>query len=104
MSNKTLSRQQIDAADELVAAGGTLEIQQHFQRNHASGLARAAGGSMILVAHVKVGDETLIVKADRVNAALVALHGAPVVGMRCSATIVFDAMTSAEFAALPHLE
>lgn len=58
-------------------------------------------GNVILVAHVEVGGEKLTVKADMVNDALIALHGKPVAGMRCTADIVFDAMTRAEFAALP---
>lgn len=59
---------------------------------------------MVLVAHVTVGDETLIVKASEITAALTALNGEPKAGMRLDATIVFDAMTQAEFAAIPEYQ
>lgn len=59
---------------------------------------------MVLVARVTVGDEMLTVKAGKINDALIALHGAPVAGMRVSAKIEFDAMTQAEFNALPEYQ
>lgn len=58
-------------------------------------------GEVILVAHVNVGGEKLTVKADRVNDALIALHGTPMAGTRYTADIAIEAMTRAEFTALP---
>lgn len=60
--------------------------------------------NQILVAHVTVSDETLTVAADKISEALAALHGSPKAGMRIDAGIVFDAMTKAEFEALPEFK
>lgn len=58
----------------------------------------------ILVARVTVGDETLIVRADQITAALTALNGEPKAGMRLDAKIEFDAMTPAEFGSIPEYQ
>ncbi|WP_321935368.1 hypothetical protein [Paraburkholderia sp. J8-2] len=62
------------------------------------------GIAPILIARVTVGDETLVVKADEITAALTALHGEPKAGMRLEAVIEFDAMTPAEFASIPEYQ
>jgi hypothetical protein len=59
---------------------------------------------MTLVARVTVGDETLVVKAGEVAEALIHLNGQPKAGMRIDAHIEFDAMTAAEFAAIPEYQ
>lgn len=64
----------------------------------------ALKNGLILVAHVTVGDETLTVKADEITAALTHLNGEPKAGMRLDASIEFDAMTPAEFAAIPEYQ
>lgn len=64
----------------------------------------AKNNEMILVARVTVGDETQVVEVDKINDALLQLSGTPHAGMRIQAHIDFDAMTEAEFAALPEYQ
>lgn len=74
-----------------------------FADNHSEGLRRAMTG-FILVAHVTVGDETLIVKADEINKALASLGGTPYHGQSIKADITFQDMTEADFKTLPDLQ
>lgn len=97
----TLTPKQMDAADALAEADTQAAIAAHFQRQHRASLDRIAAGNVVLVAHVTIADQTLTVAADKVNEALIALHGQPVAGTQCNVEIVFASMTQADFAALP---
>lgn len=90
--------------DESWKALSDAEFHRTIEQKHAAIQQTAVPAPMIVVAHVTVGDETLIVKASEIAAALTALNGDPKAGMRLDATIVFDAMTQAEFAAVPEYQ
>jgi hypothetical protein len=90
----------VEQFNESWKALGGAELHRAIEQKHAAIQQMVAPVVMILVAHVTVGDETLIVKASEITAALIALNGEPKAGMRLDATIVFDAMAQAEFAAV----
>ncbi|MDT8843528.1 hypothetical protein ParKJ_39615 [Paraburkholderia fungorum] len=91
--------------DESWKALGNAELHRTIEQKCAAIQQAAVSAPMVLVAHVTVNDETLIVKAsDITTAALIALNGEPKAGMRLDATIVFDAMTQDEFAAVPEYQ
>ncbi|CAN7786534.1 hypothetical protein LJR034_008701 [Caballeronia sp. LjRoot34] len=79
-------------------------LNQSIKRRRSEIQALAGSTALILVARVTVGDETLIVRADEITAALTALNGEPKAGMRLNARIEFDAMTPAEFASIPEYQ
>ena len=90
--------------DESWKALGNAELHRTIEQKYAAIQQAAVPAPMVLVAHVTVGDETLIVKASEITAALIALNGEPKAGMRLDATIVFDAMTQDEFASVPEYQ
>jgi hypothetical protein len=87
--------------DEAWKALGDADVHLAIEQKRANLQHSAETAAMILIARVTVGDETLVVRATGIAAALTALHGAPKAGMRVEARIEFDAMTPAEFAAVP---
>lgn len=79
-------------------------LHRTIKRRRSEIQALAGSTAAILVARVTVGDETLIVTADEITAALTTLNGEPKAGMRLDAKIEFDAMTPAEFASIPEYQ
>jgi hypothetical protein len=90
--------------DESWKALGDADLHRGIQQRRETLQGSGELAAMILIARVTVGDETLVVKAGEITAALTALHGEPKAGMRLEATIEFDAMTPAEFSALPEYQ
>lgn len=58
----------------------------------------------VLVARVMVGGETLVIKANKIQEALMTLNGRPVAGTRITADISFESMTEAEVGAVPEYQ
>jgi hypothetical protein len=90
--------------DESWEALGDSGIHRTIEQKRAGMQETVEPAALILVARVTVGDETLIVRAGDVTAALTALHGEPKAGMRLEATMEFDAMTPAEFSLIPEYQ
>lgn len=87
------------ASDASKTVHGTPTAHDHAQQ--AASLSRIAAGVDVLTARVTVDGEVLIVHADHVGNALLALHGTPRPGLQVSAKVEYHAMSSEEFAALP---
>ena len=82
-------------------------LHQWIKRRRSEIQTLSAPMAAFLVARVTVDDETLIVRADKITAALTALtaltalNGEPKAVMRLDARIEVDAMTPAGFPSIP---
>ncbi len=79
-------------------------LNRSIKRRRSEIQALAGSTASFLVAGVTVGDETLIVRADEITAALTALNDEPKAGMRLDARIELDAMTPAKFVSIPEYQ
>lgn len=75
-------------------------MNEQFQNQHAASLARIVAGADVLAARVTRDDEILVVRAEEVGKALVALHGNPVSGLVVAAQVEYVAMPADEFASM----
>lgn len=74
-----------------------------FAQAHGAGIEKACA-SMVKVAHVTIGDQTMTVEAEKVADAIKAIHGDAVVGDNFLVEIKIDLVSKEQFDSIPEVQ